>query len=125
MKTKLIIIALLMFSAIYSVKAQSPFVHYEPLDYNPGQPKRAENIQKVRATGFFKNTYSQKYVQVSLILAITNSGESNESIKLIKYRQSGSDSNWTDADSYVYACQNNCSYTYYANSTFGYIYFDM
>jgi len=125
MKTKLFIIAMLMFSAIYSVKAQLPFVHYEPLDYNPSQSKRAENIQKVRATGFFKNTYSQKYVQVSLILAITNSGENNESIKLIKYKQSGTDDNWTDADNYVYTCKNNCSYAYYASSTFGYIYFDM
>ena len=125
MKTTLIIFALLMFSAIYTVKAQSPFVHYEPLDYNPSQPKRTENVQKVRATGFFKNTYSQKYVQVSLILAITNSGESNEKIKLIKYRQSGSEDAWTNADSYVYACQNNCSSTYYVSTDLGYVYFDM
>ncbi|MEI7502765.1 MAG: hypothetical protein WCJ61_05735 [Paludibacter sp.] len=125
---KKIIFSIITLTICHSLFSQSNFSTYQAPEYEsfvPNAPKRSQNSQQIRANGFLKNAYSDNYTKVSLMLTVYNPGETNEKVKLTKYRISGTNNSWSNVDSSVYPCNNDCNSTYYARTSMGYIYFDL
>jgi len=125
-KKNISLLIIVMLFTVVKVQGQYGFSVYRSPDLNiypKGQQQPTKNSQNVRVSGYYKSSYSNSYSRMSIIVEITNPGENNESLKVVKI-QDNNDS-WQNVNCWAELCRNECQSKYYASINGGYVYFDL